>query len=321
VDTYTETVLTSKVVRFIVSSEKTGKSATTVILGDSFTDGYNITKYIHEFVTTRQANTLKCIGLNESGVVGVKDDAWSGYGYEFYYDQPLGYLRNDRPLSDGVWDVSWGENEVNGWSTGQTYADLTAEQKSHGKTRNQFYNPETKLFDFSYYMNTYMDNQNVDSVVILNGLNDAIWNGVNTLKSKLPTLMLKVKHIVDSIKTYDSNIKILLHTVTPQTKDQVFFSKQGKMLHYETAKYSQELFNESLLDLYGDDTSVANGIYVMPSSANFDTRFSILMGNYYPDKFNLDYMELHPYDVHPNSTGAKYIADTVYNYLYSVVIK
>ncbi|MBU3186664.1 SGNH/GDSL hydrolase family protein [Clostridium estertheticum] len=322
VDTYTEEIIVSKVVKFIVASVKTGKTATTVILGDSFTDGYLITKYIHDFVTTRQANILNCVGLNDGGDTGVHDDAWGGEGYSFYYNSPTGYLRTDRPLSHAIWDAGWGENETNGWTTGQTYANLTETQKLHGFTKNEFYNPSTSLFDFNYYMSTYMSSQTIDSVVILAGLNDVIWDGVNTLKSILSALIAKIQYIVNSIKSHDSNIKIMLYTITPQTDDQNFFSTiGGNFKHYQMAKHCQELFNEALLDLYDNNASIADGIYVMPTSANFDSRFTGIKGDYYPDKFNPTYHEFHPYDIHPNSTGSQYIADTVYNYLYGLALK
>ena len=97
-----------------------------------------------------------------------------------------------------------------GWSTKKylengTYDDVV----------NPFYNPNTKTFDFSYYMNNQGYNS-PDYVVVQLGINDlylvtepdydAIWNALKT--------------IIDSIRTFDNAIKIIVNLPTTPNSNQ-----------------------------------------------------------------------------------------------------
>ena len=318
-DDETQDIIDVKVIDLIISDKLIAEKRKTIVtVGDSFTDGYGISKYLHDFVTSDSKKTLNMIGLNETDKSGVFDDAWSGYGYQWYHSMSKGYLRHDRPLSDAYWDDGWGENEVNGWETGQTYADLTNDQRARGFTKNEFYNPVTKKFDFSYYMSHYMSNQSIDAFVSLLGLNDAIWQEPQTLASKLVSYKLMIDSIIDSVKTYNPDVKILLGLVTPQQKNDSFINSYGAtFLTASRAKKSQEIWNQFMLDNY--DERIDDNIIVMATNAHFDAKSGLISDDIKPVKFDQAITKKVTTDVHPTEIGAKYIADTVRNVINGVL--
>jgi hypothetical protein len=333
VSLYSDTAVASKIVTFVCADAAAavnhGRTANIITIGDSFTDGYGVTGHLYNFATTKGGgNTLNCIGLNDSGTPGVKDDAWSGRSYGWLTTSNIGYLRSDRPLSDAIWDSGWGENETYGWTTGQTYADLTSDQKLHGYTKNEFWNPATSAFDFAYFMDTYFPTYvpsgetgvHMDAFVSFMGLNDA-WNPTPTaLIASLADYRTKILAIADSVQEWDSNIKILLHTVTPQPDGDKFMTEYGvDFKHPDRIKWCQEIWNEMIVDYFDSDEMRARGVYVIPTAAHFDTRSSILTSTYYPDKFNPSYSEVLTSDIHPTATGAKYLADAMWMALYNLV--
>lgn len=329
---YNDTCVTTKVVTIVVvaKNQLTAKKATTVTLGDSFTDGYDITKYMYDFVTAASNVTMTMLGLNDGDEVGVKDDAWSGYSYNWFATSATGYLRSDRPLADANWDAGWGLNEINGWTTGQTYADLTPTQITHGFTRNEFWNQGTSKFDFGYYMAqrypAYVPfgqtGSHVDSVVSFLGLNDAIWNTPTALKAVLAVDKTYIDGIINSIHAWDPAIIIMLHLVPPQMDGDSFMDSYGAtFLHSDRAKYCQEIWNDFMLINYSSDAMRAANVYVAATNANFDTRVSTLSKTITPQKYNLSYTEQVSSDVHPSTVGAKYIADTTRNFIIAKVIK
>lgn len=97
-----------------------------------------------------------------------------------------------------------------GWST-QKYL----ENGTYDDVVNPFYNPSTKTFDFSYYMNNQGYNS-PDYVVVQLGINDlyltiepdynAIWNALKT--------------IIDSIRDFDNAIKIIINLPTTPNSNQ-----------------------------------------------------------------------------------------------------
>lgn len=312
-------ILFNKVIKLIVFDNLISESEKTIqVLGDSFSDLYNTSKYIHNFVTEDVNKRLNMIGLNETGKTGVKDSAWGGYGYQWLVDKDRGYLRSDRPLEDAYWDVGWGENEVNGWKTGQTYTDLSSEQKKHGFTKNEFWNPETKMFDFTYYMNRYMDNAKIDGFVNMYGLNDSVWKSPQKLQAELSMYKVRIDSVINSVKQYDQSIKIMLYLVTPQQiNDSYMNSYGGEWLTSGKSKISQEIWNEFILDNYDNRTD--ENIFVLASNASLDTRYGIIEGSFNPVKYLNEIVEKHTSDVHPSDVGAKQISDSVRNGIEGVI--
>lgn len=112
---------------------------------------------------------------------------------------------------------------------------------------NPFYNPSTQTFDFSYYMN----NQGYsapDFVVVQLGINDL---GSN---ETIEEIWNYISRIVDSIKSYNSAIKVILNLPTTPNSDQskiqsVFlFEYWNKLIRYNQLAITQTLAN------YGDNS-------------------------------------------------------------------
>lgn len=316
IDIYTEAVLVEKTVHFIVKAP-VPSSPKIVLIGDSFTDAHDVSKYIYTFLET-DGLTPVSIGLNNANYRTYLDNAWSGYGISWFHDSESGYLRWDRPLSDAYWDAGWGENEEFGWTTGQSYSDLSDLQKSHGKTKNEFYNPSIGLFDFSYYMSTYHSGiSNVDVVVFNIGLNDVIWNTLSD--SAASTLLTKLENMVNSIHSFDANANVILCTVTNQPLNDAYTSNFGSTwMTAETGKARQEKWNKMLIDKFDTASYRNRNIYIAPTSANYDAENAIYTSVIQPNKYNA-ITEVITNDIHPNSVGAKYIADTIVNTIEGVI--
>ncbi|RFM30019.1 SGNH/GDSL hydrolase family protein [Deminuibacter soli] len=307
------------------------RKANIVTIGDSFTDLYGVSTYFGQFLKQDTTATINMIGLHSTNDPALKDDAWSGETYKWYTEAPVGYYRADRPLADQQWDPGWGENEPNGWHTGDTDANLTDLQRSHGYARNQFYNPSTGKFDFSYYINHYFPSykphgagsQNIDCFVSFVGLNDAIWNYTDDLiNTYIPSVRQKMIDLVESVLAFDPFIKVFLHTVTPTFAGSHFLSLYGGNFEsYERAKYNQEVWNSFILSLFDTPAYKARGVIVVPTAAHFDVRSAILTQPYNTDKFNPSFTETLDYDIHPTQSGAKYIADAMYMAVYNIGLR
>lgn len=320
----TQEIINSKDVTLEAKSNlSVSLSKTVVTIGDSFTDGFGISKYFHDFVSSDPNKTLNMIGLNDSGKVGVKDNAWSGQSYKWFYGNDRGYLRSDRPLEDAFWDSGWGKGEANGWTEGQTYADLTEAQKAHGFTKNEFYNPAIQKFDFNYFMSTYMANAHVDGVVFILGLNDSIWENPTTLKNNLSVYKTRLDEMFNSIFAYDANINIMISLVTPQQQKDSFMRTYGTAanpwLTDSRAKRSQEIWNQFILETYDTSSWKNKGLNVMATNAHFNTEYGLLTKEISPVKFDSTVKQRITRDVHPTEVGAKYIADCVRNHINSLI--
>ena len=114
----------------------------------------------------------------------------------------------------GTLAPSSNSNNRNEGRAGWWAADyLTNKTYGSGNVVNPFYNPTTQTFDFSYYMR----NQNYSSpdfVVLQLGIND-LSNNVEK-----ETLWSTMKVIIDSIRDYDSGIKILYNLPSTPSSNQ-----------------------------------------------------------------------------------------------------
>lgn len=307
-------VITSKVVSFITSAVKSNKSINAVIIGDSFVDGYNIVPHLVNMINEGN-NTLVSLGVNSTDYAGIKDNGYAGYTYYWVTNSPSVPLRPDRPLEDAYWDEGWGENEPNGWTSGQTYSDLTAEQKTHGRTKNELYNPSTQKFDLSYYMTNYYPNDTCDVLISEYGLNDIGWRTIAECEAELVNTKNYIDEIIASAKAYNANIKIILYTIVPNAIDDNAIGSWWAFSDNSRVQTNIEKFNEMLLNNYSNDANVI----IIPSSANFDNRYGIKTATYKPVKFEQTIEEIHTNDIHPSIIGAKYIADSMANAIYNIL--
>ena len=296
-------------------ANKTNKSPTIVTIGDSFCDGSGVTEQIYAMLDSSGFEP-NMIGVNKSTIESVDDDAWASWGIETFCTWGTGYLRPDRPLEDAEWDSGWGKDETYGWHTGDTYFTITDAQRSHGHTKNQFYNPSISAvtkFDFSYYMSKYHPNVNsVDYVLILQGLNDVIWLGGATSEGTFAYLLNYWDAMIESIHSYNANIKIVLGLITPQ-KENDNFSGNYNTLGGDQYKRNQEIWNKMMLDHFDNDSYRNSNVFIVANHAHFDTRFSTKSQVVHPCKYLNDYTEEVTTSIHPNTVGAKYIGDSVRN--------
>jgi hypothetical protein len=307
----TATVITSKVIHFVTSATKSSKTMNAVIMGDSFVDGYNIVPYLVQQIAAG-SNTLDSLGVNSTDFQGIKDCGWAGQTWNFVTHTAQAGLRSDRPLSDANWDAGWGEGEEHGWTAGETYADLTPEQRSHGHTRNEFWNPSTSAFDFSYYMSTYQPGKTCDVLISEYGLNDIGWMTTAECIAALPTVKANIDTVIASAKAYNANIKILLYTIVPNDDDDNTIGSWWAFSDNSRVQQNCMLYNEMLLENYGNDSNVI----ILGSSCNFDNRYGFKTKTYKPVKFDQSIEETHSEDIHPSVIGAKYIADSMANAVY-----
>ena len=289
-DAINATIVASKTFTIKVKDKllQSVSSPNIVTIGDSFADGWGVSKNIYEMMTSDPNNQPNFIGLHSTGVDGVYDDAWSGYSYNWYANTASGYKREDR--SDG---------------TATT-------------TPNQFYNPTTKKFDFTYYMSTYQNNAEVDIVQSLLGINDSLLQDMDNMVLGLPKLLDDIEAMWNSILNYDNSITILPILITPlNALNDGFIGGYGSGTTWNSPKLSMrkvEIFNEAMLERFGTQSWRDKGVHLVAVNANWDYRYGVRTGTIKPIKFDQSIQEVHTIDIHPNlEIGSKYIADSMRN--------
>lgn len=149
-----------------------------------------------------------------------------------------------------------------------------------------------KYFSFSQYLSTNSIT-NVDNIVFFLGMNGGNGSGINTM--------------IADIKTALPNVKIFICTVPSHQR-----VKSTDMI---TAQLSREVCILNYIKLF--DGRTAEGIYLLPINAIFHRLYSYNNSSEtilkYPNSMvaNQEYTTDH----HPNGSGAKLIADMIYNYL------
>ena len=112
-------------------------------------------------------------------------------------------------LGDGQGNGNNNEGRA-GWKTSDYFTN-----KQYSGVVNPFYNPTSGTFDFSYYMNQ-QGYSSVDFVVIQLGINDLY----NTDESYIATTWDNIKAMIDSIHTFNENIKVILNLPTTPNADE-----------------------------------------------------------------------------------------------------
>ena len=118
---------------------------------------------------------------------------------------------------------SLNQHEGRGGWTAKMYCENSS--NTSGSVTNAFFNPSSQTFDFSYYMNQ-QGYKGVDCVFIQLGINDIFSaktdKELETLQSDFYT---NIDKMIASIKSYDSNIRIIINTIIPSESDQDKFSE------------------------------------------------------------------------------------------------
>lgn len=127
-----------------------------------------------------------------------------------------------------------------GWKA----TDYLTNKQYEGVT-NPFYNPATETFDFAYYM-TNQSYSAPDFVVIQLGINDLY----NYSASAIEPAWNAVKAMIDSIRSYNSSIKILLNLPTTPNSNQAMHSVFLPAYNNRVVKYNAYAMSQARV-LYG----------------------------------------------------------------------
>lgn len=181
--------------------------------------------------------------------------------------------------------------------SGWTAARYVSEEESAIGVKNAFYNPDTKTFDFGYYMES-QGYSGVDCVFLQIGINDMFGHHTDeSVKTAIDTYLHNMGLIVNSIKQYNAKTKIVINLIIPGEVDQDKFGAAYGVS--QTAwRYKKNIHeaNLALLDrFYGDE-------------------------NVYPSYFNavIDTANNMNGDVHPTASGYNQLGTQMYAYLRAI---
>ena len=181
-----------------------------------------------------------------------------------------------------------------------------------GEETNPFYNPDSKNFDFKYYMNNNFTDKKANVFVIALGINDITRYATDDTINDSMDLIRKV---IDSVHAYDPSVRILIRLINPQAQARVRWenSYESNFMRVGRMKYMQEHWNAAILNTF--DNKLKN-VTVMHDGSALDTRFGINTEVLNPVKFMPDYAETVTKDTHPNDVGSKQLADVIGGYLF-----
>lgn len=136
------------------------------------------------------------------------------------------------------------DGNYNEGRAGWTSADYFTDKQYNGVT-NPFYNPTSETFDFSYYM-TNQGYSGVDYVVIQLGINDLYHSNASAIEP----LWNNISGMIDSIISYDSNIKVILNLPTTPNSDPSQHSVSEFLYRNIVMRYN-EYAEKNALSKYG----------------------------------------------------------------------
>lgn len=214
------------------------------------------------------------------------------------------------------------DDAIAGWNFASY---LTTKTRTQTGQVNPFYDDSKSRFNFQYYIDTYYPTTQINAVVIYLGINSIVWGDYAYQTN--PDIIGQAKEMINSILAADDSIKIFLELLTPQSFEDEFLDNYGT--YYEKAKYNQEMWNADLLKEFDKAEWIEAGVYLLPTNAHFDPRYSIrrkvcTTGNllrsntkFYNSTDNYPTIddEYITVDIHPTKVGAQYIADVGKTYL------
>lgn len=181
--------------------------------------------------------------------------------------------------------------------SGWTAARYVSERESAIGVKNAFYNPETKMFDFSYYMKS-QGYSGVDCVFLQLGINDIFAAQTDgEMEGVVAAYIANMVAIVNSIKAYSENTKVVINLIIPGEADQDRFgSAYGVSQTAWRYKKNAHEANLALIDQFDD----VENVYLSPFNAAIDTANN-MNG-----------------DVHPNANGYNQLGEQMYSYLRAI---
>ena len=184
-----------------------------------------------------------------------------------------------------------------GWSAGNYVNDA-----SKGSVTNEFYNPSTSTFDFSYYMQNHSEFADVDVVNIFLGRNDGF--NFNNLQTRLQT-------IIASIHAFNPNIIITLMSAYNVAAD---MSGSGKYLQNNVyLNVGAKNYNNSFWAWMGNKES--ENIYIIPQNLFLDPKYDYERTQVAVSARNTEMKTVYVDNVHPAKSGYQHMADVYFAYM------
>lgn len=186
-----------------------------------------------------------------------------------------------------------------GWSLADY---LTIQSKGSGSAYrfNEFFNPSTNTFDFAYYMTRNSGYADVTDVFIKSAPNDF------AAQETADTYIDKLVFIVDSIKSFNSNIRIHISIPIRGIKDGY---GNGVFTHISETQYNDIIDGYALkiIETYKN----TDGVFLIPSNINFDRFYDfphkvVQVSTRNPEQITV------VADMHPNKYGYYRDSDMYY---------
>lgn len=156
-------------------------------------------------------------------------------------------------VKEGYTCVNTSTNKHEGYNEWQ--AAHFVEEAQVNSVTNPFYNPSKSSFDFSYYVNKYLTSSTRPNYVFLYiGVSD-----IHRVPFDIKKYIERMNVIVNSIKAYDSSIKICISYILSGYKGPY---KRGEDFGGESDIIKARMINEALCDTYSNRTS--ENIYLVP---------------------------------------------------------
>ena len=202
-----------------------------------------------------------------------------------------GTRTDTRPDSTGrSWDID--HEGRSSWA----YRDYVGQPEKAGMP-NAFFDPETKTFDFSYYMKEHPEFGDVTDVFLLSGPNDV---GDKNYIGNL-------NRITDSIRLFSKTVRIHIMLPLPNCRDGYGW---GVRNHYHYLNFKNAIFDycKEIIDAYGK----ADRTSIISTNANIDCRYDFPVTRVPANSRNPQTVEVVNENVHPNQYGYYRMADMIY---------
>jgi lysophospholipase L1-like esterase len=177
-----------------------------------------------------------------------------------------------------------------------------------GKT-NAFYNPSSNSFDFNFYIS----NSSIEIpsfVTIALGTNDA--GSINA-----DTLVANFNVMINSIKYYDSSMKIGITIAPPPASNQDGWGKHNGV-NKNNWTHKKEIFEfaKKIIDVF--DNREDEGIYILPIYVNIDPLLDFPYEEVEASFRNKTVIKRGTDNVHPDKAGMYKISDIHYNWIKAI---
>lgn len=217
------------------------------------------TKVYQKNITVEILEKTKGSGIKKALVIGDSTVASGGNTYQL-----IKAFENDSVTLELLGTKGSGTNKHEG-KDGRTTTYLR-----QLNTDNLFFNPSKNDFDFSYYM-TQQNYSSVDFVIINLGINDVFGQESDDSANYMlnSTTIPNLNFIINNIKEYNSNIKIIINIPIPPNSSQNPFGNVRKSGETQW-RYKRNNFLMQKAYISNFDNKIS-GVYVCPINAYIDT--------------------------------------------------